>query len=95
MLIEATFVKALPDYKLLVGFETGEEKVCDFSRRLARPAFRKLKNAALFGKAHIEGGAVVWNDEIDIAPETLYEEGRPVRRAGRPARGTRGAGFCP
>ncbi|GAB6392040.1 MAG: DUF2442 domain-containing protein [Treponematales bacterium] len=49
-----------------------------FSRRLARPAFRKLKDAALFGKAHIEGGAVVWNDEIDIAPEALYEEGRPA-----------------
>jgi hypothetical protein len=74
-MIEAVSVQALPDFKLLVEFTTGEKKVCDFSRRLSRPAFSPLKNKVLFNKAHIKGGAVVWNDEIDIAPEALYAEG--------------------
>ena len=24
-------------------------------------------------KAHVDGDSVVWNDDIDIAPEHLYE----------------------
>jgi len=74
-MIEAVSVRALPDFRLVVEFTTGEKKVCDFSRRLSRPAFRPLKNKVLFDQAHVEGGAVVWNDDIDIAPEALYAEG--------------------
>jgi hypothetical protein len=35
----------LPDFKPLVEFTTGEKKVCNFSRRLSRPAFSRLKYA--------------------------------------------------
>ena len=33
-----------------------------------------LRNKALFARARIERGTVVWNDELDIAPEALYAE---------------------
>jgi hypothetical protein len=77
MMIKTTSVKALSEYKLLVEFETGEKKIYDFSLKLDRPAFRKLKNPALFSKAYVEPGGVVWNDEIDIAAEELYTNGVP------------------
>ena len=29
-------------------------------------------------KATVKGGTVAWNDEIDIAPEYLYENGEEI-----------------
>ena len=29
-------------------------------------------------KAYIVYGTVVWNDEIDLSPDTLYLRGRPL-----------------
>lgn len=41
--------------------------------------YQPLKNKELFNSVYIDYGTLVWNDgEIDIAPETLFEEGRPV-----------------
>lgn len=68
-------VKALPEYKLLVGFNTGEEKIFDFSKYLEYPVFKKLKNPILFNKAFVEGHTVVWDENTDIAPERLYSDG--------------------
>ncbi len=36
----------------------------------------KSKNPGFFMKAKVECGTVVWNDELDIAPEHLYEAGK-------------------
>jgi hypothetical protein len=32
----------------------------------------------LFMRAHVVGGVVTWNDEIDLSPDTLYLRGRPL-----------------
>jgi hypothetical protein len=45
---------------------------------LEKPVFSDLKNIVFFLCARVDCGTVVWNDEIDIAPEYLYECGRPV-----------------
>jgi hypothetical protein len=29
-------------------------------------------------KAHVSSGAVTWNDEIDLSPDTLYLRGKPL-----------------
>ena len=72
-------VKTLPDYKLLVGFNTGEKKEFDFSKYLEMPVFRKLKNPVLFARARADGTTVVWDEDTDISPERLYSEGFLVR----------------
>ena len=68
-------VKALPEYKLLVNFNTGEKKVFDFSKYLNYPVFNKLKNPILFNKVFADGHTVVWDEDTDIAPERLYSDG--------------------
>lgn len=69
-------VRPLDDYKLWVRFNTGEAKVFDFKPLLDKPAFAPLADKAVFRAVYIDYGVTVWNDgDIDIAPETLYEQG--------------------
>ena len=72
-------VEVKEDYKLLITFVTGEQKLFDFKPLLDQVYYKELKdNEELFKKATVGGDTVVWNDEIDIAPEYLYEHGIPV-----------------
>lgn len=44
------------------------------------PAFLALKDEALFekGKIDIGGFGIVWNDQLDISSEAIYEQGEKV-----------------
>lgn len=69
-------VKTLPDYWLQAEFENGEFRRLDMKPYLVYPAFSRLKEDALFEKAHVLHGAVAWNDEIDLSPDTVYLAGQ-------------------
>ena len=66
-------VKALDDMMLLITFTTGEKRLYDASRLLAFPAFDELKDETIFKSARVEYGVAWKNGEIDIAPESLYQ----------------------
>jgi hypothetical protein len=65
-------VKTLPDYCLQAEFADGQIRDFDMKPYLAYPAFSALKEHELFSKAKVQYGTVVWNDEIDLSPDTLY-----------------------
>ncbi len=60
------------DYCLLVTFETGERKSFDVKPYLQYPAFQKLTKPGFFEKAHVEYGTVVWDENTDLSPDSLY-----------------------
>ena len=64
-------VQPQKDYTLLITFADGAKKLYN-----ARPLLDK--SLAFFLKAKADCGTVVWNDDIDIAPEHLYECSQPV-----------------
>jgi hypothetical protein len=69
-------VEPLAAHQLHLQFSDGKEKIYDVSPLLSKGVFKKLESEALFRQAKVEYGTVVWNHgEIDIAPETLYQEG--------------------
>ena len=73
----------LEGHRLRVRFSTGEIRIFDFKPLLKLPAFIPLANEKVFSAVGIEHGVPIWNDgEIDIAPETLYEDGKPVAALG-------------
>ncbi len=73
MFPDVTAVETLPDYCLLLTFENNERKQFDMKPYLHAPVFQTLNNVGFFKRARIDYGTVVWSDEIDIAPETLYD----------------------
>ena len=73
-MIYPTEVQYLHDYELLITFSNGEKRVYDGQDDITQGIFTQLRNKALFARARIERGTVVWNDELDIAPEALYAE---------------------
>lgn len=76
--IEVTSVKPLDDMMMIVMFSSGEKRLFDASVLLKYPAFAPLRNEAVFRNAGVENGVVVWNDgDIDIAPESMYEQSYP------------------
>ena len=73
-LIRPIEVETLDDYKLFITFSDGKKGTFDFSDLLDEKCYEPLKNKAFFKMAHIDYNTVVWNDDIDIAPEYLYKE---------------------
>lgn len=69
------------DYTITVKFHDGSVKIFDAKPLLKIPMFEPLKNPGFFMCAKVECGTVVWNDDIDIAPEYLYEAGEIVKNA--------------
>lgn len=66
------------DYTLLLTFADGERKIYDARPLLKKTIYSQLNNLPFFLSAKAEFDTVVWNDDIDIAPEHLYECSRPV-----------------
>ena len=66
-------VETLPDYCLLLTFGNAEKKCFDMKPYLHATVFQPLKNVDFFKQARVNYGTVVWSNDIDIAPETLYD----------------------
>jgi hypothetical protein len=66
------FVKPLQDYKLLLSFSNGENKIFDCKKILEYPAYKALKNTEIFNSVYVFCGVPTWLDNtIDIAPEII------------------------
>jgi len=66
------------DYTLLITFADGSRRVYNALPLLNKAIFADLKSLPFFLKACVSGDTVIWNDDIDIAPEHLYECSIPV-----------------
>jgi hypothetical protein len=76
LLVEA---KTEDDHRVMVRFEDGLTAELDLSYLLSYGGvFEPLRDADYFDRlrADPEAGTIVWPNEADIAPETLYELAR-------------------
>lgn len=80
MFHRAVDLKFGPDVTLLLAFEDGAVKEYDMSGLFGKyPQLKALKNRALFLSGKLIGGfGIIWNDELDLETETVYEEGKTV-----------------
>ena len=71
-------VKPQPNFQLLLTFSNGEMRHFDMGPLLAMKPWSRIAAPALFAKAHVDYGTVVWPGDIDIAPETLFLDSVPA-----------------
>lgn len=65
------------DSCIRVAFSDGAVKVVDFSVGFEGTAFQPLKNREILKNFTVQRDTLTWlNDEIDVAPEYLYEIGQ-------------------
>jgi hypothetical protein len=72
-----TDVEVCSQYRLRVRFSDGTARQVDLSRVIRRDdagVFEALRDPELFARARVEGGAVTWPGEIDLAPDAMYDE---------------------
>ena len=77
-MIEVNSVVAVPDFGLVLTFNSGERRRFDMRPYLHYPVFHRLKNPGYFSLARVDYGTVTWLGDIDIAPETLYDCSVPL-----------------
>lgn len=78
MLVDIIKVTPQEDFVLLLEFENGEKGEFDCKTLFDKKPFQILQDENFFKKAKNAFGTVIWNDEIDISPETLYIESRKL-----------------
>ncbi len=67
--------EAIDNKTLLIKFSNDEVKKVDISVFLKYPMYKKLNDYSFFKQVKADGMTVYWNDDIDIDPDYLYENG--------------------
>ncbi len=65
----------MPDYQLILHFDTGEKKIFDVTPYIKGSWFGQLKDISYFTQVQIisHGEGIAWPDGQDIAPHELYD----------------------
>jgi hypothetical protein len=77
MLCDVIKAEYLEEYKLKIEFEDGCKGIVDFLQYCKRGGvFSKFQDLNFFTQFTVSKdlGTIVWGNEIDIAPETVYEK---------------------
>lgn len=77
MLLDVVKVNPQSDFSLDLVFENGEQRRFDMKPLLNIKPWNRIAQPDLFMCARAEYGTVVWPGDIDVAPETLYDDSVP------------------
>jgi len=66
------------DYTLTIKFSNGETRLFDVSEYLEKGAFKELKDKKIFYSVRPFLGSIQWNNELDLCPDTLYIDSKPL-----------------
>jgi len=76
-------VHTLSDYRLYIQFSEGLTKIYDVKPLFTKwAAFKRLENEPeLFNDVAVDTGGygMVWNDELDLSCDELYENGKTIK----------------
>lgn len=79
MLVDVVKVIPNANFELHLVYANGEQRRFDMRPLLTMKPWNKIASPEIFKLVRAEYGTVVWPGEIDVAPETLYDESVPVK----------------
>ncbi len=71
-------VEPIIDFRLKLTFNNDEKRVFDVKPYLNFGVFQELKDISNFYSVKPFNGTVMWNNEIDFCPDTLYLESTTI-----------------
>ena len=71
-------VKPLDNYCLELQFTNKERKLFDVKPYLSIGIFQELQDTSLFNGIRAFNGSIVWPNDLDLDPDTLYVDSKPV-----------------
>jgi hypothetical protein len=71
-------VNPLDDYRIELVFANQERKLFDVKPYLTVGIFQELKDLALFNGIRAFNGSILWPNDLDLDPDTLYLDSKPV-----------------
>jgi hypothetical protein len=78
MLVDVVKVSPNADFQLDLVYANGEQRRFDMRPLLSIKPWDRIANPQIFKLVRADYGTVVWPGEIDIAPETLYDDSVPL-----------------
>jgi hypothetical protein len=66
--------EAIEEYKLMINFVNGEEKIFDLKPYLNFPVFKPLQNRDEFENFEVIDGTIEWKCGADLSIDTFYIE---------------------
>ena len=64
----------IENYRVLLRFTNGETGTFDCAPLLDFGVFQELRDKHYFNRVKVSDGAIVWPNDQDISPDTLYLE---------------------
>jgi len=72
-MFKIVFVKAMPEYKLMLEYADGTKGEVDVSHLAGKGVFKKWEIPGEFEKVSIGSmGELVWGNDLDLCPDSLY-----------------------
>jgi hypothetical protein len=71
-------VRVLDNYRLVLQFRNGEEKIFDVAPYLHIGKFAELREPSMFASVVVKFDSIEWANQLDIDPEFLYEQSRAI-----------------
>ena len=81
MVLNVVSVMPNADFVLDIEFSNGERRRFDMKPLLATTPWNRVAAPAIFNRVRVDYCTVVWPGEIDVAPETLYDDSVPTARS--------------
>jgi hypothetical protein len=72
-------VYPIENYQLRLVFNNGEEKIFDVKPYLTIGVFKELQNISIFNSVRPFLGSILWGNNVDLSPDTLYMEGKKLQ----------------
>ena len=76
MIISVTKAEYIKDYSIMLNFDDGKKGLVNLKSTIfndKRKIFKPLRNIEYFKKFKLGSWTLNWDNELDLAPEYLYE----------------------